>query len=508
MKATMKTAAFALAFAALTAGAFAQDEAAPALSIHGTAETSARAMLTDDALDAINHGGDYADAVIPGASLKLDLDWQGSDTEFTGSLLADPEKIDGHPLDLIDELTLRKYAGNFVIEAGKMKLVWGRGDKLHVTDLFNANDYSDFIFPDYIDRRLGETMARVAWNGPAGIRVEGAWAPCMTADRVPTGGYWAPASATALTALGTSYVTGLASSAYGAAYGTAYADAYANALAALVAQGAKPNDPATVARAQVTAQAAASGAAVIAAQNVKDKYGSVDAFLPNVKTLDYGQYGLRVTGSAGGVDLGAQYYLGHFKTPSWNVKTGLDASGKPAITDFSLDYDRLQSFSVDAAATLMALNLRMECAYYLTADAKGDDPAVKNNSIQWVAGFDVDLPVHNLNFNAQTIGSYVLANDKIENAGDVDWNEDEKWTNDKITVDLSDTFNHEKVKAEMIALWGVERGDIVLQPRLSWRVGEGMSLIATGGCVFSDDDGEFSSFDGNRFAELSAKYEF
>lgn len=508
MKATvkpiMKTAAFAMALAALTVGAYAQDEtftqdgAAPSLAIHGTAKTTARAMLTDDAIDAIGHGGAYDDAVIPGASIKLDLDWQGTDTEFTGSLLADPEKIDEHPLDLIDELTLRKYAGNFVIEAGKMKLVWGRGDKLHVTDLFNANDYGDFIFPEYVDRRIAEPMAHVAWNGPAGIRVEGAWTPCMTADRVPTDGYWAPASANALTALGTQYVTGLASNAFGTAYGTTYT----KTLTALLTAGVP------AASATVQAQAAASGAAVMAAQNVKDSYGSVDAFLPNVRTLDYGQYGLRVTGSAGGVDLGAQYYLGHFKTPSWNVAMGLDASGKPAITSFDLDYDRLQAFSVDAAATLMALNLRMECAYYLTDDMDGDDPAVKNNSVQWVAGFDVDIPVHNLNLNAQTIGSYVLGNDGIKAENDVDWVPGKNWSNDKITVDLSDTFDHEKVKAEMIALWGIERKDIVLQPRLSWRIGEGMSLIATGGCAFSDDDGEFSSYDGNRFAELSAKYEF
>ena len=75
-----------------------------------------------------------------------------------------------------------------------MKEVWGKGDKVHVLDNFNANDFSDFIFPDYIDRRLGEVMfkatANLSWD--YNLKLEGIYTPWMTPDRFATSGKFVP----------------------------------------------------------------------------------------------------------------------------------------------------------------------------------------------------------------------------------------------------------------------------------------------------------------------------
>ena len=424
------------------------------LSIGGKAELRSRAY--------VGHSID-SDAVEADPSLRVDLSFKGASSELEAKVRVDEAVIEDNPADALEEATLRSYLGNFVLEAGKMKVVWGKGDKLHVLDLFNANDYSDFIFPEYIDRRLGEAMARIVWNAPSGARVEAVWTPVMTPDRVPTEGAWAPASAKALAAAGESYVGYQAAVAYAAAGGGF------NGLAA--------------------------------AQKAESEYA--EALLPDTKTLDFGQYGLRVTASVGGVDLGASYYLGRFKTPSvWLSYSGGN------VTGFDASYDRLQSFGLEASAALGPLNLRSEAAYYLTGDTAGDDPKTKNNSLNWLAGFDVDLPVSQLNLNVQTTGSYILGNDDIASPLDVDYDADGDYSNDKIIVRLSDSYDHEKVIPELAALWGIERDDFILMPKCTLTMRDDMKLELSGAVFLGSSKGEFGAFVDNHFAQATFTYSF
>ena len=81
-----------------------------------------------------------------------------------------------------------------------MKVVWGKGDKLHVLDNFNADDYSDFIIPDYLDRRISTPMVRAVYSLPlANMNLEGVYTPLLPVDRFATSGRWTPAQVGALT---------------------------------------------------------------------------------------------------------------------------------------------------------------------------------------------------------------------------------------------------------------------------------------------------------------------
>lgn len=495
-------------FASGSSDSAASGAAAAALEFHGAATVDARAWLGTDPADETN-------AVSATPSVKLGFSWKGANSELEGKLAFDEDAVRDNPGDLLEEVTARAFLGDFVLEAGKMKVVWGRGDKLHVLDPFNANDYTDFIIPDYIDRRLAEPMARLSWNGPAGLRAEAVWTPGMTGDRLDMSGRWTPAQATALTEAGTNYVTYLSGEAYAAAYEETFAALYQSTYNAAAAQLAAagiytPDEIAALAAAQATGTAtgAASAKGLEAAQGVLAAYGSAADLLPDTKALKYGQYGLRLTGTIGLADLGAEYYYGHYKTPSASVTYGQNALGETAVTALSLDYDRLQIFGADAAAALGFLNLRGELAWYLTDDVKGDDPAVHNNSLQWLAGFDIPVPVSNMTLNVQEIGSWLYGSDGIESAADVDWNADEAWTNNKLVVLLSDSWNHDKVKPEIACVWGIEREDLYLQPKLTVSLKDGFSLIASGGYILRTDTGEFAPYEQNNYAQISAKYEF
>ncbi|AEE16329.1 DUF1302 family protein [Treponema brennaborense] len=463
------------------------------------ADTTVRALVGGDAYKGYFDLDDVRDAVSAVPSLTFDLGYSLGAAEAAVKVAVDTDAVKNHPEDIIEELTLRAYLGDFVLEAGKMKVVWGKGDKLHVLDNFNANDYTDFIIPDYIDRRLAEPMLRAVWNSPLGLRAEAVYTPLMTADRLSSSGMWVPAQSAALTAKVTE-VLGV------------------QAAAALNADDA---------------------AALLAVMN------KADSVVPKTDSFDYGQAGFRLTGTAGIADWGVSYYYGHYKQPSvsWAgyvaaqtaaerakavaYQTALGASKSPAEAEEaakeayiasvaaagdsalpSLHYDRLQVFGLEGAAVLGMFNLRAEAAYYLTGDTSGDDPWVHNNSINWIAGFDVDLPIHNVNVNVQNNGSYLLNNDKIDSVLDADYDAKDRYTNNKLVVALTDTFLHEKLELACNVLWGIERGDVLVMPKVTYTVTPGLDVSVSGLYITGSDDSEFAAYRDNSFVQLKVAYSF
>ena len=404
-----------------------------ALTIGGSLDLSVRSYLGSAARSAVGNEDNDADAVEAPPEARVNFDYKGASTECVVNFHVDPSTLSAYPEDLIDEAFVRAFLPDFTFEAGKMKVVWGKGDELHVIDLFNANDYTDFIFPEYADRRLGEVMFRGAWNDPNGkIRVEAIWTPVTTPDRLPGSGAWGSSDLETLTTLAT----------------------------------------------------------------------ALHVTLPDTDTLDYGQYGVRVTGTAGPVDLGLSYYLGHYKTPSAYVGyTGAVPSS------LALAYDRLQAFGAEAAFAAGPFNFRFEGAYYLTDDTDGTDASTHNNSLNWVAGFDADLPIHNVNLNLQTIGSYVLNNDGLV-LNDVDYDSDGEYSNDKIVVKLSDSFCHDKIAPAVKALWGIEKGDVIVMPEVACNIRDDLSVTVSGALFLGSEDGEFGDYTDNDFARILVSYKF
>ncbi|MDE6704917.1 MAG: hypothetical protein K2J81_03335 [Treponemataceae bacterium] len=432
-----------------------------AISLNGDASLEGRVYVDrrDDGNDRLKVG-DFPTAVFP--SLKLGIAYSGASTDFSGTIKLDRTSLgDGYYTDILDEFTARVYVnGNLQLEAGKMKVVWGKGDKLHVLDNFNANDYTDYIIPDYIDRRIAEPMFRAVYTTDGGIKFEGIYTPTMTGDRYASSGVWIPGKMT---------------------------------------------------------KAVDKLNAMFKAQGIDKEISLSDLDYPDTFAFKYGQAGIRSTFTLGPVDLGVSYYYGH------NKQVSVDLS--PIISKQSelpkLRYDRMQVFGLEAAAVLWKFNTRAEFAYNLTADTAGDDPWVKNNSIGWVVGFDIDLPLHNVNMNLQNQGSYVLRNDKIDDntkkmaattgskVSDGDYDAKGRYSNNKLVLAVTDSWDHEKTKLDVKAIWGIERGDVIVLPKLTRTLLDGFDVSLSGMFIWcKDEHSEFDGWQHNSFVTVGARYQF
>lgn len=538
--------------------------AASALEVNGSVETEIRAYVdTSDKDD--KDGADKIDvSALPNA--KLDMKYSGNKSDVEIKFKVDEDTIKNHPEDVIDEAVLRGYFGNLTLEAGKMKVVWGKGDKLHVLDNFNSDDYSDFIIPDYLDRRISTPMVRAVYSLPfANMNLEGLYTPLLPVDRFATNGRWTPAQVSALSGGLTASAKAMVASSVerlenarmeatqaaalkklmaknDAAAQAALSDMVTSALsngkisytteevvAVLVQQG---KNPASATAEEMKAAAAivlspkyaayleseltaAETAYTLALANANSLSANPDVIYPNLNTLKYSQYGARATWTMGQLDMGISYYNGWYKQPSINGEkagsflTSYLANGKVAEEDKFLAYDKKQTFGLEASSIIWHFNVRGEFAYNLTEDTEGTDPWVHNNSIGWLGGFDIDLPFWNANLNVQETGAYILNGDECDkNKADVDYDKT-GYTNNKLVCNVTTSFINDKLAPEVTVMYGIERGDLVIMPKLAIKPDQNLTLTASGMIInCADEDSEFYNWRKNSFVSLGAKYQF
>ena len=421
--------------------------------------------------------------VIP--RLKLGFDYEGNATKFSSKLRFDEQTLRYDNEMILDEFSADLFVGNWVLSAGKMKVVWGKGDKLHVLDNFNSNNYYDFLIPDYLDRRNAEYMFRAQYNSPLGFRLEGIYTPMM--------------------------------------HGETYADKkspwYPNKVATLT------NNVLTYLDTKYSSLNPSTAQKVLSTS--EDLY-------PDTHKLEYGQFGGYLNFTVGLFDFGVSYYNGRYKQVSADL-TGLIAlkmQGTPYASYAlpyvglpKLSYDKVQSFGLDMQTALGPFTIRAEAVYNLTKDTDGKDPWTRNNSIGYLLGFDVSLPIHNVTLNVQGTGNIVLKKDdildgKIVLGGvvpiatktyDIDYDPTGCYTNHKIVVQLQDTFYYEKITATIKAIYGIERSDLLVMPEVSFKVRDGWKIAASGLVIHNFGTKEHSEFYGwldNSFVQLAVNYTF
>lgn len=468
--------------------------AATALSVNGEAQVNFRAYVDDEGTSGlpIDEWNTWVDP-----KGKLGLNYSNDSVSADVKFALSKDIITDYKADIIDELTLEAYLGNFVIQAGKMKVVWGKGDKLHVIDNFNANDYKDFLIPDYIDRRISEPMVRVLYNAPndagpfTSNRFEFVWTPFMTADRYAASGRWVPTQ-----------VKGL------------------KERLTRIAKMSIKNTVSKMEEARIaiikgdnTKQAEFDDLNKTYISQLSNSSSLADNLYPDLYQLKYMQAGARFTTTTGSWDWGLSYYFGRDKRASFDYKNMANyvqkyLKGTAEEDDKFIDYDFLQVFGIEAAKTFGAYNFRAEAAYNLTKDVAGDDPKVHNNSLAWVFGFDRDLPVSELNFNLQTQGKFILDHDEIKDSDDTESGTYK--TDNKLVLNISDNLAHGKIKPEVSAIYGFEHFDLVIMPKVTWYVSDGLEFSASGMYMqsFIESRSEFGNWHNNSFVQIAAKYTF
>lgn len=457
--------------------------AATALSVNGEAQVNFRAYVDDEGTSGlpIDEWNTWVDP-----KGKLGLNYSNDSVSADVKFALSKDIITDYKADIIDELTLEAYLGNFVIQAGKMKVVWGKGDKLHVIDNFNANDYKDFLIPDYIDRRISEPMVRVLYNAPndagpfTSNRFEFIWTPFMTADRYAASGRWVPNQVNELKE------------------GTRTAG--------------------TLITKQRMLAGTDSEAQAVYTTMLSRSSSLADNLYPDLYQLKYMQAGARFTTTTGSWDWGVSYYFGRDKRASFDYENIVHGTyvekylkGTAGEDDKFIDYDFLQVFGVEAAKTFGAYNFRAEAAYNLTQDVAGDNPRIHNNSVAWVFGFDRDLPISELNFNLQTQGKYIINHDEIDDSkNSIDTEKSTYETDNKLVLNISDNLAHGKLKPEVSAIYGFEHFDLIIMPKVTWYVSDGLEFSASGMYMksFIESRSEFGNWHNNSFVQIAAKYTF
>ncbi len=503
---------------------------ATALSINGEAQINFRTYVDDEGTIGlpIDEWNTWVDP-----KGKLGLNYSNDSVSADVKFALSKDIITDYKTDIIDELTLEAYLGNFVIQTGKMKVVWGKGDKLHVIDNFNANDYKDFLIPDYIDRRLAEPMVRVLYNAPNDVgpftsnRFELVWTPFMTADRYASSGRWVPTQVkelkNKLTENATTSISNTVKELEENRTKLAVAQTgYTNAKNAYDATNDETKKAEYAAQMQAYGNAAQTAQGNLTESNktylsqLNNSSSLADNLYPDLYQLKYMQAGARFTTTTGSWDWGVSYYFGRDKRASFDYKkmetyVPKYLEGTANEDDKFIDYDFLQVFGLEAAKTFGAYNFRAEAAYNLTQDTAGDDPTVHNNSVAWVFGFDRDLPINELNINLQTQGKYILNHDEIDDTKDsLDTEKDTYSTDNKLVLNISDNLAHGKVKPEVSAIYGFEHFDLIIMPKVTWYVSDGLEFSASGMYMhsFIKNRSEFDDWHNNSFVQIAAKYTF
>lgn len=523
--------------------------------ISGDANLAGRAYVGKYVENKAVEGADTPVYAIP--KLKLGFDYEGNATKFSSKLRFDEQTLRYDNEMILDEFSADLFVGNWVLSAGKMKVVWGKGDKLHVLDNFNSNNYYDFLVPDYLDRRNSEYMFRAQYNSPLGFRFEAIYTPIMHGDTYASKGPWKPSKVDTLTKKVTAIKTSQALYAAGCGFNEDSLTPHTN-----IRYGTDGGSNFWINYGNGSLNQKSLGVlSQVSSFSADDLY-------PNTNSLRYGQFGGYFNFTLGLFDFGVSYYNGRYKSVSANGQAYADsqanigaalqaysgymqayakytAAGQAAAAaaalasaqaaldngpkyygDITLKYDELQSFGLDMQTALGPFTIRAEGVYNMTKDFDGSDPWTRNNSIGYLFGFDVGLPIHNVTLNVQGTGTYILggtSNVKAfikgygykEIAGsytnDVDYDPAGYHTNHKIVMQLQDTFYYEKITATVKAIYGIEHYDLIVMPELSFKVRDGWKASASGMIIHCFDKNEYSEFYGwldNSFVQLAVNYTF
>lgn len=446
---------------------FGDEEEANKIEFNGNFDLQSRYFIEDSLTE-----------IKPNFDLKLS--YKTESTELKGTISYSDKKVE------INTLNFLISYDSMDLLIGKEKLVWGKGDKLHVIDNINGENLTDFILPDYLDRKIGEYMMKSNFYiGDAG-NLEIVYTPTFTGNEISKSGKWVPAPIKEL-----------------------------NNFAS-----------------DVTAYLMVNGTPLSILAGLEDKLD-----MPKYNHFDDGQVGIRFTNSTNGYDYGFCFYEGKDRMPTFNkealanIKTRIfleqtDPSNPllatlptvlTSLDNVNLHYDRTSMFGAEFGTVVLSVNTRAEGAFYYSNDDKnGDNPNVRNSKIAYLVGADREIGLHNINLNIQLKGQYILQNDKIEDNLyldgktniDIDYNADDKYYQNLLVTKISDNFMNEKFAIESTFVYSLEDESLFINNEISYKLKDDIK-VSFKYDVFDGKYGTtFGEFKKNNFCELKAEYSF
>ncbi len=389
---------------------------------------------------------------------ELDLIYPGDKHQF--KILMDYQIGAADQIEF-NELYYKYYGDKYNYLIGKNRLVWGKGDKVHVVDNLNGEDLSDFINPDYLDRQIGEEMIKIDRYFRGGsANLEFVYTPEFTPDKTADD----PDSP-----LGNWVINPLA------------------------AEGLTLD--------QISASLGYEQKEII--NKVKNAFKEED-----------NQFGLRFTDSRGGTDYGFSYYKGYLREPSYDKRFFEGEINNQQDFDLLLDqaelhYDEVDIFGFELARVIAGINSRFELAYYRTDDTDGNNPRVRNNKIGWIIGGDKDLELSNLNLNIQFTGEKIFDDDQIDsNNLDLQYRDDGEYSSHRAIVVLEDSYQNEKIIPKLTWVYNLRDNDYSLEAKVDYEIQQDLNLIFAHKIYEGDADTTFGQFENNDYSSFALEYSF
>ena len=221
---------------------------------------------------------------------------------------------------------------------------------------------------------------------------------------------------------------------------------------------------------------------------------------PDTHSFEYSQFALRYTHKFRGFDFGGVYYFGFLDEPSFKTTY----TPAPSV---SISYDRVQLFGLEFAAVTGLFTTRAEFAYNLTEDYANDNPLVHNDFIAYVAGFEVNIPLNNLNFNSQVKGTYIIGSNHFT-TNDIEYKNNGKYTSNTLVISLSDHYFHEKIKPDINFAYNFEARDFLLKPSVLFTLKDFLEIKLAYGFIYGKENTTFGQFADNDFIQLTCSYSF
>jgi len=393
--------------------------------------------------------------------LHLNFSKESAGSQFSATLRLD--SYEQRPV--FDEAWMRVMGENWELKLGKMRHIWGQGDRVHVVDHFNARDYLDPTDFEYLDNLIAQSMIIAQWLPGGGTRnmlLEAIYTPEFLPHRYAMEGYWVSSEFDLLTQQMMNYALltgGTASMSY-----------------------------------------------------MEEQYNA----------FEDGQFGLRWLQTIGGADLGVSWYHGKLRE-SPTVKTMIDPSwdGTPGTfpnLTLQLGYEPLDVFGLEGAFGLpFGFGGRMEMAYWQTEDSEGDDPEARNSSLNYMLGVDRSLPIHNISINLQVKGTQLLARDDLDvvhtNAlgipfNDIDYRADGYYGRHMVMLFLDDSFRYQTINPGIIVAANLETEDYLLVGELEVSLTDEVDLCLRYKHIEGDAGTQLGDFKDNDHISIQATYHF
>ena len=383
----------------------------------------------------------------------------------------------GHTPRMLDEAWVRGYFGPVNLQAGFMKLTWGRMHSYGPLDVVNPFDYTDLSkLPEPKKIKIARPMIHAAWSMGSFTKLEAVFVPWLQGYKYATSGRWTPVQINSLVSQLPALAGGLEYAMSAMSIPEPYFSAFKNDL-----------------------------------DNWRTNFTVEDHYRDYDLSMRYAQAGMRFTTTVASSDLGFQYYFGRPSRPRVRIGINEYLSGLSTLSPdpakiVDIDYNYFHQIGADFARVVAGFNLRAEAGVNLTNDLDGKDGAVENPAIIWGLGFDRDL-FAGINLNLQGTGKVRLFHSRISDNPLYDCEAGSKTSFSRITGIVARKFFREELELKVRCLWGIEDRDFLIMPAFVWSRNDVM-LELSAGFFGGDKKGELGQYRDNSFFRAIVVYKF